>query len=37
MDGFRRLIEGAGVRVVQTPIQAPNAQCLRGAVRALDP
>jgi transposase InsO family protein len=23
--GFRRLIEGAGVRVVQTPIQAPNA------------
>jgi putative transposase len=35
--GFRRLIEGAGVRVVQTPIQAPNAQCLRGAVRALDP
>jgi len=25
MDGFRRLIEGAGVRVVQTPIQAPNA------------
>src|SRR5215813_7376426 len=24
-EGFRRLIEGAGVRVVQTPIQAPNA------------
>src|SRR5262249_27518053 len=36
-DGFRRLIEGAGVRVVQTPIQAPNAKCLRGTVRALDP
>jgi len=25
MDGFRRVIEGAGVRIVQTPIQAPNA------------
>jgi hypothetical protein len=25
-DGFRRLIEGAGVRVVQTPLQAPNAK-----------
>jgi putative transposase len=24
-DEFRRLMEGAGVRVVQTPIQAPNA------------
>jgi putative transposase len=24
-DGFRRLLEGAGVRLVQTPIQAPNA------------
>ena len=24
-DGFRRLLEGAGVRVVKTPIQAPNA------------
>lgn len=24
-DGFRRLIEGAGVCIVQTPIQAPNA------------
>jgi len=24
-DRFRRVIEGAGVRVVQTPIQAPNA------------
>jgi len=24
-DGFRRLIEDAGVRIVQTPIQAPNA------------
>jgi hypothetical protein len=24
-EGFRRLIEGAGVRIVQTPIQAPNA------------
>jgi len=24
-QGFRRLIEGAGIRVVQTPIQAPNA------------
>ena len=23
--GFRRLIEGAGMRIVQTPIQAPNA------------
>jgi hypothetical protein len=23
--GFRRILEGAGVRVVQTPIQAPNA------------
>ncbi len=23
--GFRRLIEGSGVRIVQTPIQAPNA------------
>jgi putative transposase len=25
MDGFRRLLDGAGIRVVQTPIQAPNA------------
>ena len=24
-EGFRCLIEGAGVRIVQTPIQAPNA------------
>jgi transposase InsO family protein len=24
-EGFRRLIEGTGVRIVQTPIQAPNA------------
>jgi transposase InsO family protein len=24
-DGFRRVLEGAGVRVVQTPTQAPNA------------
>jgi putative transposase len=24
-DGFRRLIEDTGVRVVQTPIQAPDA------------
>jgi hypothetical protein len=23
--GFRRLIDGAGVRVMQTPIRAPNA------------
>ena len=25
MGGFRRVIEDAGVRIVQTPIQAPNA------------
>jgi transposase InsO family protein len=25
MDGFRHVLQGAGVRVVQTPIQAPNA------------
>ena len=25
MDGFRRVMEEAGVRIVQTPIQAPNA------------
>jgi transposase InsO family protein len=25
MDGFRRAIEDAGVRIVQTPIRAPNA------------
>ena len=25
MYGFRRVLEGAGVRIVQTPIQAPNA------------
>ncbi len=24
-DGFRPILEGAGVRIVQTPIQAPNA------------
>ena len=24
-DGFLRVLEGAGIRVVQTPIQAPNA------------
>jgi len=24
-DGFRALLEGAGVRIVQTPVQAPNA------------
>ena len=24
-EGFRRLIEGAGVRIVQSPLQAPNA------------
>ena len=25
MDGFRRVLEDAGVRIVHTPIQAPNA------------
>jgi putative transposase len=24
-DGFRRIVEGAGVRIVLTPVQAPNA------------
>jgi len=24
-DGFRALLEGAGVRIVRTPVQAPNA------------
>jgi transposase InsO family protein len=24
-DGFRRIIQGAGVRIVLTPVQAPNA------------
>jgi transposase InsO family protein len=24
-DGFRRIVEGAGVRIVRTPVQAPNA------------
>ena len=25
-DGFRSILEGVGIRVVQTPIQAPNAK-----------
>ena len=24
-EGFRRIVQGAGVRIVQTPVQAPNA------------
>jgi len=24
-EGFRRIVEGSGVRIVQTPVQAPNA------------
>ncbi len=24
-DGFRRILQGAGVRIVLTPVQAPNA------------
>jgi transposase InsO family protein len=24
-DGFRRIVEGSGIRVVLTPVQAPNA------------
>ena len=24
-DGFHRIVQGAGVRIVQTPVQAPNA------------
>jgi putative transposase len=24
-DGFHRIVEGAGVRIVLTPVQAPNA------------
>jgi len=33
-DGFRALLDGAGVRIVRTPVQAPNANAY--AVRALD-
>jgi hypothetical protein len=25
MDGFRALLEAAGVRIVRTPVEAPNA------------
>jgi putative transposase len=35
-EGFRRLIEGAGVRIVQTPMQAPNANaCAERFVRSV--
>ena len=35
-EGFRRLIDGAGLRIVQTPIQAPNANAYAERLRALD-
>lgn len=25
-DGFRRIVQGAGVRIVRTPVRAPNAK-----------
>ncbi len=31
-----RLLQEVGIRVVQTPLQAPNANGLRGALRAID-
>jgi putative transposase len=36
-EGFRRIVEGAGVRIVLTPVQAAQCQRLRGALRALHP
>jgi hypothetical protein len=36
-DGFRRIVEGSGIRVVLTPAQAAECQRLRGTVRPLQP
>ena len=36
-EGVRRIMEGAGVSVVLTPVQAPERQRRCGAVRTVDP
>jgi putative transposase len=36
-EGFRRIVEGSGVRFALTPFQVSNANALRRAVRTLDP